>query len=218
MRKHHRRSVAAIDIMANSFLAMFTLFVLTLIAQSLSKEKKEEKKIETAGEFLIIASWHDKLDDDVDLYVLDPSGQTVYFRAREIGFIHLERDDLGRFNDRVGDKVVEKNEERVHIRGIVAGEYVVNVHMYAKRDPKPTKVKISLVQLKGEDKAVIEKEVVLSEQGDEKTAFRFTLKADGSVHNINYLPRKLAVKNYLLGRQSPQQNERGGYEPWRPNN
>jgi hypothetical protein len=212
MRKSRRRSVALIDIMANSFLAMFTLFVLTLIAQSLSKEKKEEKKIETLGEFLIIASWDDKSDDDVDIYVLEPKGQILYFLAREIGFMHLERDDLGRFNDRVGDKVVEKNEERVHIRGIEPGEYVVNVHMYSKRDPKPTKIKVQLVQLKGEDKTLVEKEIVIGLQGDERTAFRFTLKADGSVHNINDLPRKLVGLSPTIPQQyyDEEQNEKGG--------
>jgi len=212
MKKSRRRSVALIDIMANSFLAMFTLFVLTLIAQSLSKEKKEERKIETLGEFLIIASWDDKSDDDVDLYVLEPKGQILYFLAREIGFMHLERDDLGRFNDRVGDKVVEKNEERVHIRGIEPGEYVVNVHMYSKRDPKPTKIKVQLVQLKGEDKTLVEKEIVIGLQGDERTAFRFTLKADGSVHNINDLPRKLVGLGPTIPQQyyDEEQNEKGG--------
>ena len=49
---------------------------------------------------------------------------------------------------------------------------------------------VTLIRLKGEGtaKEVVSRQVPLSHQGDEKTVFRFTLNAIGSVTNVNYLP------------------------------
>ena len=54
------------------------------------------------------------LDDDVDTYVEDPSGNLVAFMRREEGLMHLDRDDLGKRNDSVLPDygVVEYTENR----------------------------------------------------------------------------------------------------------
>lgn len=190
-------TIAMYDLLWNTILGVLCLFILALVQMSQAKEK-DEKKVETTGEFAVVVDWPKEYDDDVDVYVLDPKNNLVCFRRRESGLMHLERDDLGSSNDRIigpeGQPIkVDKNEERVIIRGIVPGEYVVNLHMYSKSDPKTTPVKTVLLKLKGADTPITEKVVFLEKRGDEVTVFRFTIKADGSVININELPRRLAA-------------------------
>jgi len=57
--------------------------------------------IEVKAEFLITVFWPDNLEDDVDIYVEDPAGNLVWFKSREPGLMHLDRDDLGKRNDEV---------------------------------------------------------------------------------------------------------------------
>ena len=80
------------------------------------------------------------------------------------------------------------------LRGIVAGEYVVNVHMYTKREDKETPVTIILEKL-NPFSVVTGRKVVLVLQGDEKTAFRFTLDDEGKVIQTNILDKSLVSKN-----------------------
>ena len=88
------------------------------------------------------------------------------------------------------------------IRGVVSGEYLVNVHMYRKRDQGPTTAKITLIKLVGHDEQILEKERILEFEGDEETAFRFTLNANEQVVDTNELPRSLVRKQAPLGGDS----------------
>ena len=82
--------------------------------------------------------------DDIDTWVQDPAGNLVWFRAREAGLMHLDRDDRGLTNDVIvvnGKQVVNPlNQEVVTLRGIAPGEYTVNVHYYDSKDGKPVDV------------------------------------------------------------------------------
>ena len=87
--------------------------------------------------FLVKINWPGESNDDVDLYLADPLNEIVYFRQKQIGLMNLDRDDTGRQQNMVtlpDGRVVQSefNEEQVNIRGIIEGEYVVNVHMYRK--------------------------------------------------------------------------------------
>ena len=112
--------------------------------------------------------------------------------------MHLDRDDVGFSSDRIQTSfgVVEykENREIVSLRGIVPGEYVVNVHMYTKREDKETPVTILLEKI-NPFKLVTARNVVLVQQGDEKTAFRFTLDDEGKVIDTNDLEKSLTSKN-----------------------
>ena len=131
-----------------------------------------------------------------------------FLRVRRGHLTVEKRHDRGKFNDVLEmdfqgiPVLIEKNEERAIIRGIIPGEYIVNVHMFRKVDQSENKVKISLIKLSGQDTIVVEKEVVLKENGDEETAFRFTLGIDGKVGNINQLPRKF-VRNVVNQEMTP---------------
>jgi len=104
------------------------LFFLALLA--ISPEAKDGK-IDSKAEFIITMDWPDRHPDDLDLFVQDPAGNIAWYRHREAGFMVLDRDDRGGANDFivVNMKKISSpiREEIVTIRGIVPGEYTVNV-------------------------------------------------------------------------------------------
>ena len=122
----------------------------------------------------------------------------VAFLRREVGLMHLDRDDLGHRNDTVvtewGPIEFKDNREIVTVRGTVPGEYVVNVHMYMKRsEAEEVSVTIHLEKINPYSTVMI-KEVVLRLSGDEKTAFRFSVDKEGEVNDIRNLEKSLLIK------------------------
>ena len=179
-----------------------TLFCcLLMLVAILFLLKTEEEKIKTRPPnvlYEVILTWDGESQDDLDLYVRAASGHTVAFNNREGGqgsLISLDHDALGkRVNNSlqagVAGKVVNFNEEIVSFRGITEGENIVTVHVYAKRDEKPTKATIKLVRIKPFSEVIV-KERVFEITGDEKTAFRFTTDKNGVILDISELPANL---------------------------
>lgn len=184
------------NVLADTVICLFALMMLS-DATHRQKQQANDANLKVDGKYAVTMEWPDASNDDVDLYVRDPEGNIVYFGARDLGLMNLDHDDQGSVSDHVrtsvGDVTVERNEERIVLRGTFPGEYVVNVHMYNKRDPIPTLVTVRLIRLKGEDAVILEKKSVLGAIGDERTAFRFTLDEDGNMTGHNELPR-LMVK------------------------
>ena len=194
MKRNYHTNLAFLDLLFNTLLAFAALFVLAIV---LINPTKQENNTESKAEFMIIVEWPSDLDDDVDTYVEDPSGNLVAFMRREEGLMHLDRDDLGKRNDSVltdfGVVEYTENRELVTLRGISKGEYVVNVHMYMKRSVASEVPVIIKLEKLNPYKTVTIKKVVLRQTGDERTAFRFTLSNKGEVLDVNELPKKLAV-------------------------
>src|SRR5580693_487771 len=121
------------------------LFFLTLLAM---KPESAPGKITPRAEFIITLTWPDRHPDDVDLYVQDPAGKLVWYNQRDVGLMTLERDDRGDVNDfaTMESKKIPLpiREELVSIRGVMAGEYTVNIHLYhhIASTPVPVSVKI----------------------------------------------------------------------------
>lgn len=185
--------VAMIDVCIGLMLCFAVLLQLNTAAVKV--EQKEE--IKNNALYKIKVEWAGDSQDDVDTYVSDPLGHLVYYRRLQDGLMALERDDTGSLSNKVTlptGEVVQSafNEEIVDIRGIVPGEYTVNVHMYRKSSNDPTPVVVSLY--KGAIQAH-QATVVLPEKGSEVTAFRFTLTLDGNVVDINTLPKELVYTN-----------------------
>ena len=163
--------------------------------------KTEEQKIKSRPPnaiYEIILTWDGNSEDDLDLYVQAASGHIACFNRREGGqgsLISLDHDALGkRRNNSLGEgqegTVVSFNEEIVSFRGVVEGENIVTVHVYAKRDDKPIKGTIKLVKIKP-FKEVVVKERQFTATGEEKIAFRFKTDKDGNILDINELPANL---------------------------
>ena len=163
--------------------------------------KTEEEKVKTRPPnvlFEVILTWDGESEDDLDLYVRAASGHTVAFNNREGGegsLISLDHDALGRRRNNsleagVQGTVANFNEEIVSFRGITEGENVVTVHVYAKRDEKPTKGTIKLIKIKP-FKEIVVKDREFTLVGQEKIAFRFKTDKDGNILDINELPANL---------------------------
>ena len=155
----------------------------------------KEGKIESKAEFIITMTWPDDHPDDIDLYAEDPLGNIVWYHVREGGFLVLDRDDRGSANNTItvdGKKITSPfRQETITLRGIVPGEYTVNVHYFlaTKGGPVPIIVKIEKVNPVLE--VVSYDTLMLDRMGEEKTAVRFKLAANGNVLDVNHRPKSL---------------------------
>lgn len=195
MKRNYHTNLSFLDLLFNTLLCFAALFALSFI---LMNPSKQDKNVEVKAEFIITVTWPDELNNDVDTYVEDPQGRLVAFMRREEGLMHLDRDDVGRFNDLLttpfGDVEYKENREVVTLRGSIPGEYVVNVHMYTRRSKEiETPVTIQLDKI-NPFQIITVKNVILHDTGDEKTSFRFVVDQHGDVSELNELPKSLTKK------------------------
>jgi hypothetical protein len=192
MRRRSDIGVGFTDLLFNALLGFVVMFVLAyLMINPIARTGAVDPK----AEFLITLTWPDGRKDDVDLYVEDPAGNLVWFREREAGLMHLDRDDLGLRNDLIeigGQQVINPlNQEVVSIRGIVPGEHVVNLHLYRAEGAMPLSAQVKVEKLNPRVEVVFYGDVVLRRQGDERTAVRFSVRPDGDFAEVNRLPRSI---------------------------
>ncbi len=195
-KRTYGAETAFLDLLFNSLLGFVSLFFLAFIL--INPKVVSDAKIKSKAEFMITIEWAPDSDDDVDGYLEDPLGNLVFFSSREDGLMHLDRDDRGIRSDRIRshnneEMVIKDNREIITIRGIVPGEYTMNVHMYRKRDKGPIKVKVLIQKLNPQVVEIVHKEVELNINGDEKTICRFELNKDGDVVKKNFIFKKLAT-------------------------
>lgn len=168
------------------------LFFLALLA--ISPDAKDGK-IDSKAEFLITMDWPDNHPDDLDLFVQDPAGNIVWYRHREAGFMVLDRDDRGGANDFIivnGKKLASPiREEIVTVRGIIPGEYVVNVSHFQATTGLPVAVNVKVQKLNPVAQVIYDNSVTVDHTGDEKTAARFSLDEAGKVIDVNFRPKSL---------------------------
>ena len=196
-----KSSLGFIDLLFNILLGFAFLFIVAFL---LIKPEAKKKDFDRRAEFVIILEWNHDAPDDLDLYVQDPTNGKVSFRLPIVNFMHLDKDDLGIRNDTIVNadgsrSSVKINREVVTIRGIIAGEYIINAHYYSTREyngsqlepnertidyrSKPQRdltVKIELhkvtpysVLWAGEKK--------FTHRGQEETFLRFRLDKDGNI-------------------------------------
>jgi hypothetical protein len=157
--------------------------IMVFVALSLIRPESKTGKVDLKAEYLISVTWPDNNPDDIDTYVEDPAGNTIWYRHLEAGFLGLERDDRGMYKDTLivdGQRIQNPlNQEIVTMRGIVPGEYVVNVFHYLANGVDPIPVTVRVERLNPVVQIVYNGTLTLDHRGDEKTAIRFTLDKDG---------------------------------------
>ncbi|MFE0757730.1 hypothetical protein ACFW16_27465 [Inquilinus sp. NPDC058860] len=177
------------------FKALQILAFLFFVALLIAAPEAKEGKVDSKAEFLISLDWPDNHPDDFDIFVQDPLGNIVWFRRREAGFMLLDRDDRGGVNDFVlvnGRKVpTATRQELVSIRGIVAGEYTVNVYHFAALTGQAVPVTVTVQKLNPSVTIVAKETVDLDQGGQERTAVRFTLDATGAVAETSHTQRSI---------------------------
>jgi hypothetical protein len=183
------------DLLFNALLAFVMLFAVALVAMN---PRAKTGVIDAKAEFIITVSWPDGNPDDIDTWVQDPGGNLVWFRAREAGMMHLDRDDRGLAGDTLvidGQQVVNPlNQEVVTVRGFAPGEYTVNLHYYESHDGQPVTATVSVVKVNPRAEVVYYGRVLLAHKGDEATACRFTVTRDGTVAAVNTLAKRLVER------------------------
>jgi hypothetical protein len=195
--KSYHSNTSFLDILFNTLVGFVLLFIIAFLLISPVKKKKE---IEQKAEYVITVTWPGELSDDIDSWLEDPMENIMYFRKREVGLMHLDRDDLGSLNDQqfvpgIGLVNYPYNREITTIRGIMPGEYVFNVHLYRKT-PKDSSIPVTVIleKLNPHVKLLYSKTVVLSEIWEEKTIIRFVLGVDGEVKESFFIYKSLVEK------------------------
>lgn len=181
------------DLLMNSLLGFVLLFTVAILLINPTNKKAD---IETKAEFVITVTWDKGNPADVDTWLEDPTGKIAHFRQKDVGLMHLDRDDLGSLNDIVyvnGVKIeYPYNQELTSIRGFIPGEWVLNLHLYNKHDfTGPVKVTVRIDKLNPVNKTIFVKEIILQNGGEEVTVTRFTMTADGDILRWDDLPKNL---------------------------
>jgi len=180
------------DLVFNTLLGITFLLI---IAVMLVNPEAKTGNVQLKAEYIVPMSWKDNDPDDIDMWVEAPDGKIAWFRNPEAGLMHLDRDDRGMLNDTltINGKVVVNplNQELVTIRGVLPGEFVVNVNYYASETNAPVDVTVKVEKVNPILEIVYYGTVKLDKAGDEKTVVRFTIEPDGTIDRINFLPKHL---------------------------
>lgn len=184
------------DLLFNALLGFTMLFMIAITA--ISPPAKKMGDIPAKAEMIVTTTWADGLSDDVDTWVEAPDGEVVWYRNPDGGLMHLDRDDRGSENDTLlvdGKPLINPlNQEVVTVRGVLPGEYVVNVQRYHAVDGNVLPVEVNVVKVNPVLKVVYYGKVDLPSQGAERTVVRFTVDRDGAVSGINTLQKQLVQK------------------------
>lgn len=180
------------DLLFNALLGFVFLFMVAILFMN------PIAKLGTANlkaEFIITLTWPDNQPDDLDIWVEDPHGEIVSYLQRESGWLHLDRDDRGSLNDTIeinGQKILHPvNQEVVTMRGIISGEYVVNIYYYESVTRGPVSATVQIDKINPVLETVFFDRVVLESQDVEKTVVRFRVSDRGEVVGVDRRPRRL---------------------------
>lgn len=184
--KNYHSNLSFLDLFLNTLVVFVFLF---LISWLLINPVAKNKIIDTRSEFIITASWPDQSQDDVDLWIQDPLGNILFYARRDSEIMHLDRDDRGLINDiyvkKDGTKEnIEINREVASIRGILSGEYTVNLHMFAKRDSTEIPVVVEIIKVNPYE-LVHKQTIIMTSNNQEVTVVRFIIDRSGFVTSTN---------------------------------
>jgi len=169
-------------------LAGFVAMVMLLLPHLNPPGQAAKENTQPPGNVIVEVRWPDELDSDVDLWVEAPGDIPVGYSNKGGVIFNLLRDDLGKRADATG-----MNYEVSYSRGIPAGEYTVNVHLYrnaAKVFPIPVTVVTSVKKSAKESaRQLLASKIEFVREGEELTVYRFRLSEDGdlvpgSVHSL----------------------------------
>ena len=172
-------------------LAGFVILVLLLIPH-LNPPVVTEQTNQNPGNVVVELRWPDHIDADVDLWVEAPGDLPVGYSNKAGAVFNLLRDDLGDRND-----MTKLNYEFSFSRGVPAGDYTINTHLYrnrAKVYPVPVTVVVSVRNTHDSStRQILSAELDMQRDGEELTALRFRLDENGALvtGSVHDLPRPL---------------------------
>ena len=167
----------------------FVVIVVLLLPHINPSKMKENVDVNSPGNVIVEIRWPDNMNTDVDLWVQGPGDVPVGYSNKGGGLFNLLRDDVGHQAD-----VSKINYENSFSRGIVEGEYIVNLHLYKDQSgmlPIEVIVVVSVKEnLDANTIRILTRTVELTYVGEEVTVFRFELDKNGkldaeSIHDIH---------------------------------
>ena len=180
------------DLLFNALLGFAFMFI---TAFAMINETSATGKVGSKAEILVTVRWADDHPDDIDTLIEDPQGNLLWYRNRDTGLMHLDRDDRGALADRISVNGVQItapiNQETSTLRALTPGEYVVNVFHFKANTRSPVTVSVKVEKLNPVVELIHYDTVVLTGLGDEKTALRFTLNKAGEIVDPNTLSKAL---------------------------
>lgn len=156
--------------------------------------KKTADDVAIIENVIVQISWSKDIDADIDLWCQAPGDTPVGYSNLGARVFNLMRDDLGRLYE----DPLDINLEECKGRGIVPGEYTINIQLYSNASgklPIPVNVVVSTKPLtqkgaKAQPMApVLTAKEILNYIGEEITVFSFQLAesgevVEGSLHNL----------------------------------
>ena len=182
-------------------LIAFTFMALMVMLATLVNDpgKEDDGNVKFKGSVIVEMHWNDTYASDVDLWVKSPGDPVpVGFSNKGSIYFNLLRDDLGDFDDTTGE-----NFEMAITKGLIDGEYIVNVHLYAFKtgvspDILPMEVVLRAYMLNNQFKKteLVSTKVLLRKPREQITAFRFSITGSDSVPilkpgSVNAIPHQL---------------------------
>ncbi len=179
------------DVLMLALIGFVAMVIVILPHISESKQRDDEHR--SPGNIVIEIHWPDDLPVDVDLWVQGPNDVPVGFFNQNSELFNLLRDDLGTEGD-----ATQLNYEVSYSRGIKAGEYIVNVHMYGPVPSGivvPVTVVVSVRQKYDTLRQILTTDINLERRNQEETAFRFSLTGTGELvpGSVTTLRRRLVT-------------------------
>ncbi len=168
--------------------------MVVMLLPHLKKSEVEAQDHKAPGNVIVEMHWPSEQQVDVDLWVMGPDSTPVGFWNLGNQVFNLLRDDLG-----VEGDATNENYEVAYSRGIPAGEYIVNVHMYGPL-PKGMVVPVTIVVSVRKDleatKQILTTQINLKRRHQEETAYRFRLTSKGELieDSVTTLRRRLITE------------------------
>ena len=94
-KNKYKSTIGFTDLLFNLLVGFVYLFIIAFILINPIQKKQDVPK---KAEFMVVIEWPKTFNDDIDLWVKSPDGQTVSFVKKEAGLMNLEKDDLGLSN------------------------------------------------------------------------------------------------------------------------
>ncbi len=168
--------------------------IVILLLPWLNFQSKDLVIKEPVGSVIFELFWSERVDADLDLWVAGPNDHSVGYAQPAGQVFNLLRDDRGLTNDHT-----PLNYEIAFTRGIVVGEYQANVHLFkqdeSKKPIEATVVASLVTPDRSYRKEILQKKIVLLNEGKEKTVLRFKLD-----NNFKLVPGSFnSLRRSLLG-------------------
>lgn len=165
------------DVILLALIGFVAMVIMLLPHIKTTTEEAQDHK--APGNVIVEMHWPTDLPYDVDLWVQAPGQQPVGFWNQGGRVFNLLRDDLGGEGD-----ATKENYEISYSRGISAGKYVVNVHMYGHLPSGvsiPVTIVVSVRQKFDTTRQILKTVVQLYKRNQEETAYSFRLTKEGDL-------------------------------------